>query len=30
VAAALAIAVVLRLTRMQHHKALRGPAPVSA
>ncbi|WP_328873405.1 DUF4328 domain-containing protein [Streptomyces sp. NBC_00287] len=30
VAAALAIAVVLRLTRMQHEKALQGPAPVPA
>ncbi|MES5816545.1 DUF4328 domain-containing protein [Streptomyces sp. RG80] len=30
VAAALAIAVVLRLTRMQHEKALRGPAPLPA
>ncbi|MGV9450691.1 DUF4328 domain-containing protein [Streptomyces sp. NPDC003635] len=30
VAAALAIAVVLRLTRMQHEKALAGPAPVPA
>ncbi|WP_105973584.1 DUF4328 domain-containing protein [Streptomyces geranii] len=29
-AAILAILVVLRLTRMQHEKALRGPAPVSA
>ncbi|MBC2901422.1 DUF4328 domain-containing protein [Streptomyces cupreus] len=29
-AAALAIAVVLRLTRMQHEKALQGPAPVPA
>lgn len=28
VAAVLAIAVVLRLTRMQHHKALAGPLPV--
>ncbi|WP_031477681.1 DUF4328 domain-containing protein [Streptomyces bicolor] len=30
VAAAFAIAVVLRLTRMQHEKALGGPAPVPA
>ncbi|MGX4690247.1 DUF4328 domain-containing protein [Streptomyces sp. JNUCC 63] len=30
VAAVLAILVVLRLTRMQHEKALRGPAPTAA
>ncbi|MFF9123434.1 DUF4328 domain-containing protein [Streptomyces sp. NPDC014889] len=30
VAAVLAVLVVLRLTRMQHEKALRGPAPATA
>ncbi|MFF4763572.1 hypothetical protein [Streptomyces sp. NPDC001292] len=30
VAAVLAVLAVLRLTRMQHEKALRGPAPSAA